>query len=384
MASAGPVFGGLEDFLAAFVQPWHDSLKDPAGAQGSALEGLLEGYSRTAYGRERGADGVRTVEDFRRAFPVTGYEGFRPYIERVMAGETEALLPEPVVGWVMTRGTTGRSKVIPVTRTHMDQILLLGARGIVNHALRKGDRGVLEGHVLNLNFPSKVGTIRTPAGEVAYGYSSGTYAKFNPQLGSTRLVPRQEEIDALGGGIGKGDWEARFELVYQRAKGEKIRSVMGVTPVITAFGRYVQRRHGRLPRDIWEMGGLFCTSVAKIQTNYAPYLRKLYGNADIVELYTATEGVLGQQLDGNPYISPNYDAYFFEVLTGGGVKMLHEMRAGEWGRLVFSGPLFPRYDMGDLVECAGKGYFRVFGRAKFATALEHRLFNLVTGRYFGL
>ena len=54
------------------------------------------------------------------------------------------------------------------------------------------------------------------------------------------------------------------------------------------------------------------------------------------------------------------------------------------GRLVISGPLFPRYDIGDLVESAGKGYFRVFGRSKLSTVVEHRLFNLITGRWLDL
>jgi hypothetical protein len=381
MATNG--FDALSDMLVSFIQPWHKALKDPAKAQEAALSSLLEGYSKTGYGKDHGAEGVRTREDFKRAFPICGYESFKPYIGKVMEGDDQALLPEAVVGWVMTRGTTGNSKVIPVTQTHLDLILLLGARGIVNHALRKPESGVLGGHVLNLNFPSQVSALRTRKGEEVYGYSSGTYAKFNPQFSGTQLVPKQEEIDALGGGIGKRDWEARFELVYQRAKGERIKSVMGVTPVITAFGRQVMGRHGKLPRDLWDMGGLFCTSVAKIHTNYAPALRKLYGNADVVELYTATEGVFGQQLDDNPYFSPNYDVYLFEVITGNGMKMLHEMRAGEWGRLIISGPLFPRYDIGDLVESAGKGYFRVFGRNKRSTVIEHRLFNLITGKSLG-
>jgi hypothetical protein len=375
---------GLRGMLSSFIQPWYDALKDPTRAQASALSMLLEGYSKTGYGKSHGAGGLRTGEEFKRAFPVCDYEGFRPYIDRVREGDHEALLPEEALGWVMTRGTTGKSKVIPVTQTHMDLILFLGARGIVNHALRKPESGVLGGHVLNLNFPSEVNRLRTAMGEEAYGYSSGTYAKFNPQFGGTRLVPKQEEIDALGGGIGRANWEARFELVYKAAKDQRIKSVMGVTPVITAFGRYIKGRHGRLPRDIWQMGGLFCTSVAKIHTNYAPALRKLYGDADVVELYTATEGAFGQQLDDNPYFSPNYDVYFFEVATGKGVKMLHEMRAGEWGKLIISGPLFPRYDMGDLVECAGKGYYRVFGRNTFFTVVEHRLFSLITGRAFGI
>jgi len=240
-------YDGQGEMLAAFIRPWHEALKDPAKAQEASLSSLLEGYSKTGYGKSHGAEGVKTPEGFKRAFPISSYEGFKPYIGKVRDGDDEALLPEAVVGWVMTRGTTGKSKVIPVTQTHMDHILLLGARGIVNHALRKPESGVLEGHVLNLNFPSQVSVFRTGKGEETYGYSSGTYAKFNPQFSGTRLVPKQEEVDTLGGGIGKRDWEARFELAYHQAKGERIKSVMGVTPVMTAFGRYIKGKHSPDP-----------------------------------------------------------------------------------------------------------------------------------------
>jgi hypothetical protein len=87
------------------------------------------------------------------------------------------------------------------------------------------------------------------------------------------------------------------------------------------------------------------------------------------------EGVFGQQLDDNPYIVPNYDAYLFEVATGRWVKRLHELQRGEWGRLIVFSCMLPRYDMGDLFEAAGKGYFRIFGRNNTATCLEHRLYR---------
>ena len=149
----------------------------------------------------------------------------------------------------MTRGTTGISKLIPATKTHLSQILSVGARGIINFALRKNPE-VLQGEVLNLNFPSEVGVTNTPNCAMPYGYSSGTYAKFNPELGPARLVPRQEEIDSLGGGVTNRDWESRFELVYQRAKEREIGSLMGVAPVITAFARYVKKKHNALPKDL--------------------------------------------------------------------------------------------------------------------------------------
>jgi hypothetical protein len=108
-------------------------------------------------------------------------------------------------------------------------------------------------------------------------------------------------------------------------------------------------------------------------------LRKFFGEIPVVEIYSATEGVFGQQLDDLPYISPNYDKYLFEVETRQGTKMLHELRRGEWGKLIVSSCMFPRYDIGDLVEAAGKNYFRVFGRNKLLARVEHRLYRLFFG-----
>jgi hypothetical protein len=218
-------------------------------------------------------------------------------------------------------------------------------------------------------------------GPEAYGYSSGTYAKLNPKLMGARLVPNQEEIDAFGGGIKKSDWESRFELAYQQTRSVDIGSLMGVTPVMVAFGTYVKRKHSVRPKDIWKPRALFCTSVAKIHTKYAPILSHIFGPSPVVEMYTATEGVFAQQRDELPYVSPNYDGYLFEVVTGNGTKMLHEMTPNEWGKLIVSTSFLPRYDIGDLVEAVGKGYYRIFGRNNFMVRVEHRLFNLSTFRF---
>ena len=279
----------------------------------------------------------------------------------------------------MTRGTTGSSKVLPVGDTHLNQILTFGARAVTNFALN-GSSEVLETPVLNLNFPSEVYAMELAGKRETYGYSSGTYAKVHSELMGARLVPRQEEIDSHGGGISRADWEARYELAYQRAKDEDVGSLMGVTPVMVTFADFLKRKHGVWPRALWKPRALFCTSVAKIHTKYRPTLLLQYGQTQVVEMYTATEGAFAQQLDGNPYVSPNYDGYLFEVVTGSGVKMLYDLRPNEWGSLVISTSMLPRYDIGDLVEALGKGYFRVFGRDKLSTRVEHRLFNLLAAR----
>ena len=355
--------------VAENLEAMRTGLADPSAAQSSLKESLRKDYRSTEYGG-----------DFEwSSAPAASYSDLEPWLERVRQGDYGALLPEAPITWVMTRGTTGASKVVPVTPRHMDHLVRGGSRAVLSFAVAHGGLGTLAGGVLNLQFPSNMRVMEEGGREVVYGFSSGTYAKLNPMMAGLRLVPRQEEIDALETGLRAEDWERRYEYIYQKAKDEEMVTVMGVAPVQTGFARYVKRRHGVLPRDLWGLSVVYTTSVAKIQSRYAPILRNMYGSVPVVEMYTATEGAFGQQVDELPYWVPNYDLYVFEVATRGGVKPLHELRRGEWGRLIVSTPMFPRYLIGDLVEAAGKNYFRVFGRDRPLTVLEHVLFRAVFG-----
>jgi hypothetical protein len=77
----------------------------------------------------------------------------------------------------------------------------------------------------------------------------------------------------------------------------------------------------------------------------------------------------------------NYDLFFFEVQTRSGIKMLHEMRAGEIGSLVVSTPILPRYKISDMILAFRPSYFRCIGRDHWHTPLryawdEFQTFNL--------
>jgi hypothetical protein len=365
----------INTILQPYIQPWYNSIENPQKAQEQVLVDLVAKYGSSEYGANHKASQVTSIAGYRANFPIINYSVLMPYLQQVKERNFKTFLSEPPVTWVMTRGSTGKSKVLPATQTHLKQIYSCGARGLINYAVRKKNYQVFLGVILNLNFPSNVHTMDIDGKQVTYGYSSGTYARLNPMFDRVSLLPRQEEIDALGSGVGRADWEKRFELAYQMALNQNVTAAMGVTPVILSFARYVKRKYGKKPADIWKTQAIFCTSVPKIHFKYGPILKRYFGNVPIVEMYTATEGVFGQQLDDLPYFTPNYDSYFLEVATGKGVKMLHELKRGEWGSLILSSCMFPRYEIGDLIEAAGKNYYRVFGRKNASTLLEHRLYR---------
>jgi len=193
-----------------------------------------------------------------------------------------------------------------------------------------------------------------------------------------RSVPTQDEIDALGGGKTIRDWEARFELAYQKCKDQNVTLMGGVSPTAIRFARYLRRAHGVYPKDLWKVQIMTLGSEPGINTRREPALRALYGRVAIREIYGATEGMLGQQRDERRAWVPNYDLFFMEVQTRSGIKMMHEMRPGEMGSLIVSTPVLPRYRIGDLIRAFRPPYFRCIGRERWWTPLRYAWDEFIT------
>jgi hypothetical protein len=360
-----------KQMLSAMLQPWHNAVADPAAAQEQVLTALLQGYAQTEYGQEHQAAAVGNIAEYRRAFPIKAYEEYKPLIDLVMAGETEILLNEEPAGWAITRGTTkGQSKFIPMTESDLRQRVSAG-RAMLNYVLDNERFDLFDGINLNLNFPSTVGRITVGDREIEYGYSSGIYAKYVSKVTPIRSVPSQDEIDALGGTTEISAWERRFELALDLCREENVTLVGGVSPTAVAFGRYLRKHHGVYPRDLWRPQIMTLGSTPGINTYHREALQAMYGRVVLREIYGATEGMFGQQRDDKKAWVPNYDLFFFEVLTRSGIKMLHEMRPGETGKLVVSTLILPRYQIGDVIRAFRPPYFRCIGRDRWWTPLNY-------------
>jgi len=363
----------LAAILKTFVQGWYDSLDEPAAAQERTLNRLLAGYARTREGKERGAGSIGTVADYRRAFPDRTYNDYLPLLKRVYAGEGDLLLYEPPVGIGLTRGTTtGSSKLIPMTPADLET-RPAAARAVINYVLKTRQFDILEGATLNLAFPSVLRKMTIGDREVDVGYSSGIYVKHVGARTPIRTLPRQEAIDALGGDTERSAWEKRFALAYEQAKDEKITVFGGVSKTALEFGRWMKAAHGCRPKDVWNVRLLTLGSEPGINTKLAPALRGNWGREIAIrEIYGATEGMFGQQMDDRRAWSPNYDLFFLEVQVGKQVKMLHEMRPGEIGSLIVSTVIFPRYRIKDLILALDPPVtYRTIGREARGTRLRY-------------
>ncbi len=199
--------------LTPYLQPWHEAIADPAAAQEAVLHRCLTIYAQTEYGEQHGAGDVETLADFRRAFPITTYESYKPLIDRVMAGEIRLLLTEEPIGWAITRGTTAdESKFIPMTPTDL-RMRVSAARAMLNYVAATGRRDLFEGVNLNLNFPI-AGRNREggrPRGglwlQLGHLYEIRLHAdadSFCAGAGGDRRPGRRQDDEGLGGAVRVG------------------------------------------------------------------------------------------------------------------------------------------------------------------------------------
>ncbi|MBQ7639131.1 MAG: GH3 auxin-responsive promoter family protein [Clostridia bacterium] len=90
--------------------------KDPLDINLRLLRDILKMNSETVYGKEHRFSEIRSVDDFKKNVPVSEYEDFAPYIERIKNGEQNILTASPVLGFSRTSGSSGVPKYIPATK----------------------------------------------------------------------------------------------------------------------------------------------------------------------------------------------------------------------------------------------------------------------------
>lgn len=99
----------------ALMRRFDHAVQHPEHMQRSLLRSLLHRHGTTVFGQQHGFNSIHTPEDYRRAVPIQDYEGFRPYVNRILQGEQHILVNDPVRFLTLTSGTTGQPKYIPVT-----------------------------------------------------------------------------------------------------------------------------------------------------------------------------------------------------------------------------------------------------------------------------
>ena len=103
-------------YIVAKNKRW---MNRPLQAQAATLKELIQTARNTQFGKDHHFDKINDYDSFKAHVPVRDYEGLRPYVEQIIAGELDVLWPGKPLYLSKTSGTTSGAKYIPISKESM-------------------------------------------------------------------------------------------------------------------------------------------------------------------------------------------------------------------------------------------------------------------------
>lgn len=256
----------------------------PFEEQERQLRRLLERGAATCIGRDYSFGGFAGYEDFRRAVPVSDYEGLSPYIDRARRGERDVLWPGRTEWFARSSGTTSsRSKYIPVTAQGLRDSHMRGPRDLAAVFSGLYPRSeVFSGKLLTLGGSHCI----EREGETARtGDLSSILIEHTPRIGRGMRVPGKRA--AL-----TADFDRKVELICREAAGEDVRSFAGVPSWnLVLMNRILEYTGKSNLLEVWPRLELFTHGGMSFKP-YREIYRRLIPSPQMkyIETYNASEG----------------------------------------------------------------------------------------------
>lgn len=221
-------------------QRFQNLTKRPTEVQRQHLFAQLHRERETGFGRDHHFASIKSVADFRRNLPITNYEYYQPYIERVKNGDIEAMFhKQKVLMFALSSGTTDARKFIPVTQRYLDDY----RRGWTIWGLHLFETHKHLWFKTMIQIASDWDEFRTPAG-IPCGSISGMTAQVQKLIVRKTycLPPVSSKIK---------DVQAKYYLAWRLGLVRDVGIMISANPsTIVSFARFGQEHCEKLIKDI--------------------------------------------------------------------------------------------------------------------------------------
>lgn len=279
--------------------------------QQSNFKSILTSIRNTALGKDVKLHEVKNYNDYRNTVPLTQYDFYEKYIERIKAGEQKVMCADKVRWFGKTAGTTsGKSKLIPVTKRIMKRSHLRGTfygLSILHMYDKNAD-------ILNhKNFALSGGVYETlQPSSITVADISGIMMRNIPLPFRSIYVPGNALITA-------SSWQQKLERIPDAVKDADVGNMIGIPTWHLAVLRQL---HDKLKFnkliDIWPNLRFFYHGGVNFDP-YRQHFKDLIGREDFIfyEIYNATEGFFGAQatLHGTDMLLLTDTDIFYEFIT---------------------------------------------------------------------
>ncbi|MET0571702.1 MAG: GH3 auxin-responsive promoter family protein [Pedobacter agri] len=357
-------------------------------AQHRILINLVRTAQQTAFGRDHQFSEIKNYNDFRKHVPIHDYEGLKPYVDRVVAGEANVLWTGKPLYFAKTSGTTSGVKYIPLSKESMPEHIKAARNAILTYINETGKADFVNGKMIFLQ-GSPVLSVKNG---INVGRLSGIVAHHVPAyLQKNRLPSYKTNIIE--------DWEQKVDAIVEETINEDMTLISGIPPWVQMyFDKLSEKTGGKKISEIFRNFSLFIYG----GVNFEPYRAKIEQSIgkriDAIETYPASEGFIAYQDSqkdkglllladaGIFYEFISADEYYNENATRlslGEIELdtnyalILNTNAGLWG-----------YSIGDTIKFVSKSPYKIvvtgrikhfisaFGEHVIGEEVEHALLSV--------
>lgn len=297
-------------FYLKHTFPPHFTPEQSIRHQQQILKKILRQLSFTDLGRDLRFAEIKSYSDFGNKVPVTQYDFYDPYIEKLKSGKKNVMTNKEVKWFAKTAGTTsGKSKLVPLTLQMMRQCHVRGSFFALSKIHQLDSKLNLLGHK-NLLIPG--GIYETlPKSSIIVGDISAILVRNVPLIYRKYYVP---DIDAQT----FPNWEEKIERTVDQIIHEDVGTISGVpTWHLAILNKLKERLSFKNLSKVWKNLQVFFHGGVSFEP-YRKQFEELIGKKDFVfyEVYNATEGFFGIQetLKGGNLLLLTDNLIFYEFI----------------------------------------------------------------------
>lgn len=276
----------LSKVFASFVVKNIEAWKyNAVNAQERTLQKLIAEAEHTVFGVDHHFHNIKNYQDFKERVPIRDYEDLRPYIERVVAGESDILWKNKPQYFAKTSGTTSGVKYIPISKESMPEHIKAARNALLTYIHETGNAKFVDGKMIFL----QGSPVLTEKHGIKIGRLSGIVAHLVPAYLQKNRMPSYE-TNCIE------DWEQKVEAIVGETLHEDMRLISGIPPWVQMyFDKLSEKSGGKAIKDIFKNFQLFVYG----GVNFEPYRAKIEASIGkkiaSIETYPASEGFIAYQ-----------------------------------------------------------------------------------------
>ena len=216
---------------------------------------------RNCIGKDHNFDTIKSYDDFKNCVKINDYEAFRPYIDRIVQGESNVLWKGVPKYFAKTSGTTSGAKYIPLTKESIPNHFGTARNALFNYLTKSGKADFMSGKMIFLSGSPEL----TKTGDILTGRLSGIVNHQVPGWLRTNQLPSYD-TNCIE------EWEEKLDKIVEETVDQDMRLISGIPPWHKCImNAYLSARENRLS---WKSFLIYLCSFMEVES-FEPYRAKL-------------------------------------------------------------------------------------------------------------